>query len=120
MPKSAYWSLICFPLMVLFIAAACVCYALNKNLELQACGLTDLAFYMLFLQVIWSHYALYKIQGVGDLVIMFGCLIGALMDLALIFLNPTPVHGNWLLMGSLLSPIAFYHLAGPVDRWIKL
>ncbi len=101
-PKSAIWSLICYPLALV----SCIIGGfLVRSQPHRSMGFVVLGFYMLLLQIIWSTLAIrqpgQKLPP-GDIGFLATGAAGGLCVLALLFGTFSDIASNWLVLGSLL------------------
>jgi hypothetical protein len=118
MHKLAYWSLICYPLALMFAVEAVIMIALGHNYP--AIGLATLALYMLYWQFIWAVSAGPKtpsFYSFGSILFTLGAAFST--GLILIVSSFSDVIGNWILIGSLLTAIAGPQLSSACEYFFS-
>jgi len=115
MRKVALWSLVCYPLALVWEILAGVLMAHGH--EWSAVGLAYLGIYMLLIQAIVAHFALNpKMPHPGDWGFMSLCLLGLGFDLAVIFGGYGELTSYRLMAGALVSPLLAYPVSNGLEK----
>jgi hypothetical protein len=101
--RKAYWSLLCFPLMIACLGATISLDRLGYTGP--AGGFAIIGLYMFVFQVVWAYLADRVPFSVGDIVTVISYVVGSCFALALIFCSSREPLSLQLMLGAIAAPL---------------